>query len=504
MIQPINRLGVLITSMIATVAMIMSSTMANVAIPNIMGAFGIGQDQAHWVSTGFYSAMTAGLLLNGWLVTNFGPRNIFISALTVFSFAGFIGQYAPTFEGVVLARIAQGFCAGIIQPLALTTVFLAYPPEKRGQAMGWFGLTAVFGPTIGPVLGGFIVDFAQWRFVFVAAVPMMLIGSVMAWLFIPGRTETVSRTPLNIGSFFLITGAFMLFLNGISSGQRDGWDTNPVFFMLFSSIILFVLFLIRENRGENSLLKLRLFSYRAYIASALVAFIFGAGMFGSLYIIPVMVQTVQGLTALEAGLMLLPGGLVSLLVFPFAGRLSAIVHPSYTMTVGLAIFGLSCWLLAGTGILTGFWMMALLIALGRIGLGLVIPSLNLSAMSSVPQDLVPFAAGTMNFVRFTGASLGINTLAIIIDSKMIQYGSSLLETQTFNNLTTQEFLGNITERLLSYGLSASEGAMVSKVYLKNILLLKAQESAFQDGYMALLILFILGMFATMMLFKKNN
>jgi hypothetical protein len=149
-------------------------------------------------------------------------------------------------------------------------------------------------------------------------------------------------------------------------------------------------------------------------------------------------------------------------------------------------------------------MMAFLIALGRIGLGLVIPSLNLSAMSSVPQDLVPFAAGTMNFVWFTGASLGINTLAIIIDSKMIQYGSSLLETQTFNNATTQEFLGNMTERLLSYGLSASEGAMVSKVYLKNILLLKAQESAFQDGYVALLILFILGMFATMMLFKKNN
>jgi DHA2 family multidrug resistance protein len=503
-VQRINKLGVLITSMIATVAMIMSSTMANVAVPDIMGAFGIGQDQAHWVSTGFYSAMTAGMLLNGWLVTNVGPRNVFIGALTLFSFAGLVGQYALTFEGVVLARVAQGLCAGIIQPLALTTVFLAYPPERRGQAMGWFGLTAVFGPTIGPVLGGFIVDFAQWRFVFVAAVPMMLVGAIMAWVFVPGRNEKITRTSFNVPSFFMVIGAFMLFLNGISSGQRDGWDTDPVFYMLFSSAILFIIFLIRENKGEQPLLQLRLFKYRTYMASALVAFIFGAGMFGSLYIIPVMVQTVQGVTALEAGLMLLPGGLVSLIVFPIAGRLSTIINPSYTMTFGLAIFGVSCWFLGGTGMLTSFWTMAFLIALGRIGLGLVIPSLNLSSMSSVPTDLVPFAAGTMNFVRFTGASIGINTLAIIIDSRTIQYGSNLLETQTVNNPITQEFLLSISERISSSGLTVSESLAVSKVFLKDILLLKAQELAFQDGYIALAMLFLIGMFATMILFRKTS
>jgi len=301
----------------------------------------------------------------------------------------------------------------------------------------------------------------------------------------------------------MIIGAFMLFLNGISYGQRDGWDTDPVFFMLFSSVILFVLFLVRENTGRHSLLNLRLFRYRTYIASALVAFIFGAGMFGSLYIIPVMVQTVQGVTALEAGLMLLPGGLISLLVFPFAGKLLTTFQPSYIMTIGLAIFAISCWLLGGTGVLTSFWMMAFLIAVGRIGLGLVMPSLNLSGMSSVPHDLVPFAAGTMNFIRFTGASIGINTLAIIIDSKMIKYGSSLLETQTYNNSTTQEFLSTMSERLLNSGLTHAEGVIVSKAYLKNILLLKSQESAFQDGYIALLMLFILGMVATMILFRKN-
>ena len=117
--------------------------------------------------------------------------------------------------------------------------------QRTSDGLVWFD--GCFGPTIGPVLGGFIVDFAQWRFVFVAAVPMLMVGSIMAWIFVPGRTATTVRSPLNIGSFFMIIGAFMLFLNGISYGQRDGWDTDPVFFMLFMSLVLFISFLIREK-----------------------------------------------------------------------------------------------------------------------------------------------------------------------------------------------------------------------------------------------------------------
>ena len=169
------------------IAMIMTSTMVNVAIPNIMGAFGVGQDQAHWISTGFLATMTAGMLLNGWLVAAFGPRNIFIGTLTFFSIAGVLGQHVTSFEGAVLARFAQGLCAGIIQPLALSTVYLAYPPAQRGVAMGWFGLGTVFGPTIGPCLGGIIIDQLEWRLVFSAPVPIMVIAAFMASIFMPDK-----------------------------------------------------------------------------------------------------------------------------------------------------------------------------------------------------------------------------------------------------------------------------------------------------------------------------
>ena len=169
----------------------------------------------------------------------------------------------------------------------------------------------------------------------------MVIAAFMASIFMPGRDPDTKRISLNIISFLLIISSIMLFLNGISSGQQNGWDTDPVFLMFFGSIVAFLIFLFRELNSDFPLLQLRLFNYRNYVASALIAFIFGAGMFGSLYIIPVLVQTIQGFSAFKAGLMLLPGGIVSMIVFPIAGRLSTEVDPSRTIAIGLGIFGTS-------------------------------------------------------------------------------------------------------------------------------------------------------------------
>jgi MFS transporter, DHA2 family, multidrug resistance protein len=500
--RPVNKVGVTITAMLAMISMIMSSTMVNVAIPDIMGAFGIGQDRAHWISTGFLSAMTAGMLLNAWLVTNFGPRNVFISALAVFSVTAFAGQYAPTFEGIVAARFAQGLCAGLIQPLAMTTVFLAYPPKERGVAMGWFGMGIVFGPTIGPVLGGLIIDAVHWRFVFAAPVPIMFIAAGLASVYMPGRDETTTRATFNIVSFLLITVSIMMFLNGISIGQREGWGSTMVFTLLFGSACALVAFLVREASSAAPLLQLKLFRSRTYVASAVIGFVFGAGMFGSLYIVPVMVQTVQGFTALKAGLMLLPGGIVSMLVFPIAGRLSTMVPPIYTIAFGLAAFGVSCLMLAGSGVSTAFWTMAIMVAFGRIGLGLVVPSLNLSAMSAAPKELVPYAAGTLNFIRLTGASIGVSALALIIDGRSEMHGDTLRATQTAENPVTQEMLIAVAKRLEPAGLSEADRAIAAMVYLKNALLLKSQELAFQDGYLALVALFAVGVGTTMLMLRR--
>lgn len=293
-----------------------------------------------------------------------------------------------------------------------------------------------------------------------------------------------------------------MFLNGISIGQREGWDSTLVFGLLFGSACALIAFLVREVSSAAPLLQLKLFRSRTYVASAVIGFVFGAGMFGSLYIVPVMVQTVQGFTALKAGLMLLPGGIVSMLVFPLAGRLSTLVPPVYTIAIGLALFGASCLMLAGTGVSTAFWTMALMVAFGRIGLGLVVPSLNLAAMTAAPRELVPYAAGTLNFIRLTGASIGVSALALIIDGRSVNHGDTLRATQTAENPVTREMLTAIAQRLEAAGLSEIDRAAAALVYLKNALLLKSQELAFQDGYLALVALFAVGIGTTMLMLRR--
>jgi len=500
---PVSKLGVTVTTMIAMISMVMSSTMVNVAIPDMMGAFGIGQDQAHWMSTGFLAAMTVSMLLNAWLVGRFGPRNAFLGAVLLFIAASVIGQTSPTYGGLVLARVVQGCCAGVIQPLAMSTVFLVYPPEERGRAMGWFGMGVVLGPTIGPVFGGIIIDTMAWRWVFSAPVPIMAVSAALGWVFLPGRDPAARRVGVNLISFALITAAIGLFLNGITEGQRDGWDADRCFLLLIGSAFSLAWFLYREASHPEPLIQLKLFSVWPYTASAIVAVVFGAGMFGTLFLVPVMVQTVQGFTATKAGLMLLPGGLVAMAVFPLAGRLSQTVAPVWTISIGLFVFGLSCYWLMSAEIATGFWVLALVVAFGRIGLGLVMPALNLGAMSSVPRELVPSAAGTLNFIRMTGAAIGVNALAIIIDSRIAGHAQAMASTQTHGNVPLAELMAMLSARFADAGVPEAERAGMALAYVRRLIDLKAHELAFHDGFAVLTIAFGVGMVTTLLLMRRR-
>ena len=500
----VNKIGVTLATMTAMISMIMSSTMVNVAIPDIMGAFGIGDDQAHWMATGFLASMTVSMLLNAWLLARYGPKVVFLVAVAVFSVASVGGQVSPGYEGLVMARVLQGLCAGIIQPLAMSTVFLVYPESERGRAMGWFGMGIVLGPTIGPTLGGLIVDQASWRWVFSAPVPVMLLSAALALVFLPGRDPNARQTQLNLVSLVAIAGTVLLFLVGITHGQREGWGDRGTFPLLFGAAACFAFFVFRETGSAAPLIQLRLFSIWRYTASAIVAFVFGAGMFGTLFLVPLMVQTVQGFTATKAGLMLLPGGLVAMATFPIAGRLAQRLPPAYTISVGLFAFGLSCWWLAGAQLATGFWALALMVAFGRIGLGIVIPSLNYAGMSAVPRDLIPSASGTLNFIRMTGASVGVSALALLIDARVAQHGQALGSTQTADNAALAGLLQEIGDRLVAAGVPEEERAGVALAYVSDLLALQSRELAYHDGFIALVVAFGICVLTTVLLMRERD
>ncbi|MDB5371855.1 MAG: drug resistance transporter, EmrB/QacA subfamily, partial [Belnapia sp.] len=212
--------------MIGTIATILSSTIVNVALPDVMGAFGISPDEAQLLSTGFLAAVTGTMLLNAWLVDSFGCRATYAGSVALFLVGSAVSGLAPN-EGLLIAgRILQGASAGMLQPLAMQIIFQVFPPEQRGSAMGIYAVGIVLAPALGPTIGGLMVDNYGWRSVFFLAVPFSILGLAMGLVTMPDRAGEGPRRPFDTLGFGLLILALAALLTGLSSGQREGWGSR--------------------------------------------------------------------------------------------------------------------------------------------------------------------------------------------------------------------------------------------------------------------------------------
>ena len=232
-----------ITVMLGTLSAMLTTTIVNVALPDIMGAFGVGQDRAQLLSTGALAAMTIGMLVNAWLIHSFGQRKTFIVALCIFFGALALAGLAPNDTVLIYARIAQGAIAGMLQPFAMYTMFRVFPPNQRGLAMGFFGMTILLGPALGPSLGGVIIAHFNWRYIFYVAMPVCVAAVMMGSLFLPTREETGPRMRFDWTGFVLMTFSMTVLLYGLSSGQREGWNSTYVISMIGIALIGLSIFL---------------------------------------------------------------------------------------------------------------------------------------------------------------------------------------------------------------------------------------------------------------------
>lgn len=492
-----------LTVNLSTIGSIMASTMVNVALPSIMGAFGIGQDTAHWLSTGFLSAQCVCLLLNAWLVARIGPKRTYLLAIAIYTAASFIGLTANNIETVIFARILQGSAAGLLQPLALTVVYAAFPPHQRGIGIGIFGMGIVLGPALGPVVGGMIVDHVSWEYTFVGSLPVCLLGGVLCLSTLPDRLGTVARRPFNWLSFALIVFAISMILTALSNGQRLGWNAEAIVLGLVAGVLAFIGFIFWEMLTSSPLLQVRLFLNPMFAISSCVGFIFGAGMFGSLYVLPLFVQTVQHYTATKAGLLMMPAGLVLLVVFPIAGRLAQRSSRGPVLA-GLALFSVSNVLLARGDVNSAFWTVALLAMIGRIGLGFIMPSLNLQGLRTLPSDLLPYGAGTLNFVRMLGAASGVNAVSLTLDRSFDHYLELLKATQNEANAMTVTFLHRMGTYLDAAGLTGVERTATMMGYLRQTLNGQANALAHQDGFLVIALWFVLAMVPALFLGRRGR
>ena len=403
-----------VTVMLGTMSVVLASTIINVAIPTIMVEFQLAQDQVHWLATGFLAAMTVGMLTNAWCTHRFGARGAYLLAMAAFIVVSVIGAVSEHFVTLVAARVGQGLLAGLIQPLAMITIFQVFPLNRRGQAMGIYGLGVVLGPAVAPAIGGVLVDTLSWRAVFLVVLPACVVGMVMAWRFLPGRDAKARPVTLDwIGLLQLSVGITVL-LWALANSHRRGLEDPALLAGLFVGPLLLVCFVAWQRRARHPLMDLRVFRYRGFTGSFIMSMVIGAGVFASTYVTPLYFQQVLGESAASAGLMLMPAGLAMAFTFPVAGHLTDRLPEARLIVAGLVLFVLNMALMAGASLATSAVWLVWWTLLGRVGLGLMMPPSSTGALGLLPPGLIPQGSGVFNFARQIGGAVGVNLCALTI------------------------------------------------------------------------------------------
>ena len=413
---PLYRWWVVVTVMLGTVSAIMEATVVNVALPEIIRVFNVGHDQVQILSTGFLAATTASMLLATWAMQRFGLRRTFVVALMLLVMFSVLATLTDRFALLALCRIGQGSIAGLIQPLSMIAIIDVFPVHERGRAMGAYGLGIVLSPAVGPVVGGLLVDNFGWRAVFLVTVPLCLAAIALAPRFVVAGKPLpgAHKRPFDAIGLILVVAALCILLGGLSVLIRQPMIGAAGVAL---GIALAVAFVVWERNTLHPLLDFGIFRESGFPAAVLVALAYGVGIYGSTYLAPIFAQIGAGFSAYEAGLMLLPGGAVLAVVMLLAGRLADRFPPNRVAMAGLACFSVSAILMGFSSASTGFWLLALWVAIGRVGLGLIIPGLNAGALRLLPYGTEVGGAASINFFRQFGGALGVTLLALFLEAR---------------------------------------------------------------------------------------
>ncbi len=481
--------------MMASFATLLTGTIINVAIPEVMGAFGIGQDEAQWLSTAFLAAGTVTMLLTAWCVDAFGMRQTYIWAMLIFLGGSILGGVAPSPEVLITARVIQGASSGVLGPLAMILNYQIFPVHARGFAMGIFGIGVVLAPALGPTLGGFLIDNYDWRYVFFLAVPFAMVSVPLAMMFMPRRESDGPRPSFDWTGVFLASIFLVALLTGLSDGQSEGWHSEYIVSLFGAALISGTLFVWWENRISNPMLNLALFANPRFLAASIVTFVIGIGLYGSTYLLPLFLQVLQGNTPTDSGLLMLPAGLVMAVFFPIAGALSDRIQPRTVIIIGLVLFGMSSWLMRVVDIDTPFTRLMIWVIIGRIGLAMIFPSLNAASLAALPLHLLGQGSGAINFLRQLGGAFGVNLLSIFLARRTAVFSDQFAATQT-PTPDTLAMLRGVNEMLASQGYAFIEQLAISMGYLSRTVYSQALTFAFRDGFYLVAVVFFLSIIPT--------
>ncbi len=426
---PVNRWLVAISVMAGTFMVVLDTTVVNVSLPHIAGSLSSTVEEATWALTTYLAANAIILPITGWLANYFGRKRLLLFSVTSFTTASLMCGLAPSLGFMIVFRILQGLSGGVMQPLSQAVLLEAFPPEDRGKAMGFWGLGIVVAPILGPVLGGWLTENWSWRWVFYVNLPVGVVALVMTWLFIFDppyiRRATARIDTWGIGLLVVGIGALQV---GLDRGQEYDWfSSRLVTTLLATAAICLLAMLARELVVRHPVVDLRIFRERTYATGVFLITLMGAVLYGNLVLLPIMLQTVMGYPAYQAGIVMAPRGIGTLVAMPIVGLLVGRLDARKMLAAGFLLGAVTLFWLARLNTDAGFWDLFWPQFIQGIGFGLLFVPLTTVTMDPIPNAGMGNATSLFNLMRNIGGSVGIALIQTFVVRQRQVHTTTLVE-----------------------------------------------------------------------------
>jgi DHA2 family multidrug resistance protein len=450
--------------MAGTFMVVLDTTVVNVALPHIAGSLSATVEETTWSLTSYLAANAIILPITGWLAATFGRRRLLIVSVISFTTASVLCGLAPSLAFLIVFRVIQGATGGVMQPLSQAVMLEAFPPRERGKAMGFWGVGIVVAPILGPVLGGWLTDTLSWRWVFYINIPVGIVAVAMIRMFVhdPAYLRKALRG-IDVWGLSLMTIGFGSLQVALDKGEQNDWlASSLISVLLVTAVVALTWLVVRELRAEHPILDLTVFRERTFATGVGLITLLGVVLYGSLVMLPVLLQTLLGYPAYQAGLAMAPRGIGSLIAMPIVGLMVAHVDPRKLLGAGFALGGVSLLWLGALDLSAGFWDFFWPQFVQGVAFGLLFVPLTTVTMDPIPRHGMGNATSLFNLMRNIGGSVGIATVQTLLARHRQEHVAIIGAHVDPYSEATRQTLRSMAAGLRAYGLdpvSASQGAL---------------------------------------------
>jgi len=476
-----RKWAVLITVMVGIFMAIIDSSIVNVALPHMSTSFATNTDRVRWVVEAYALSYAIFTLTMSWLRERIGIRATFMGGLIIFVFASALCGISWSLPSMVIFRVLQGVGGGIMMPTGFTLITESFPPHQRGTAFGLFGIVIVFAPSLGPTLGGYLVDYVHWRYIFYINVPVGILTFTLATITLT-ETKKLSPKPFDFLGFIGLAGFLGCLLTVLTNGQREGWNSDYSLSLFGFSLLGLLLFLLTSPHMRYPIFDLAIFRNFQFSMIAILNILRAAALFGRTYLLPIFFQNLLGYSAMTTGFLLAPGALISGISAPIAGPLVDKYGPKFFIYTGLIIVGIANFMYFNLDVRSSYIAILTPTLIFGFGMGVVSTPLTAAAMNVVRKDQISQVSTVLSVLMQVGGAFGVAMLGTMMNNRTAFHQAVFAESVNQYAYTTQSAVQGAQLMGQNLGMSSSQASSLGPAVLNSIVTQHATVAGFQDAF----------------------